>query len=588
MTLRATCLLALLLAPSAHAEKAGPPTSFADVVNVEIVNVEVTVSDRDGHPVTGLRAADFELLENGKPVPISNFSAIEGRRRTLEERISVEGGAPEVEVSTEPAAQAPSGIVVYVDNTNLSPFNRNRLLGYVSDFLKTRLAAGDRAMLVTFNGSVEVKRPFSSDWKALEEGFREIAEMPISDQGPYARSRQLVERIVQMQQMYEEGGRHELCSTILTEMIKTDAQATYNEVQSALEAIGTVTDSLAGVPGRKHMLHVSDGIPLNPGQDAFELFNQMCGGGGVREGVPLSYDPLDLEPAERMNAEFSALDATRFSALGLFKRLTERANASGVTFYTLDASGHGTTAAGDASVGDRRQTYQSVDRVRRANLQDSLMLIASETGGRAILNTTDFAPVLAEIGQELDTYYSLGYRLAGEPGGGARTLAVKVKRDGVTVRYRKSFEAKSASEQVADRTLGTLLFGIEDNPLGITLEVGEPVALDGSLFSVPIRVKIPIGKLTLLPQDGKHVGKLSLQVGARDRDGRLAPVRRIEIPLAIPDAQIAVARTKLYLYEVKMLMRAGDHAVAVGLSDELGQVASYTQLSVPVAASPAP
>src|SRR5688572_24346482 len=44
---------------------------------VDIVQLDVTVLDRDRRPITGLNAADFTVLENGKPRPIQAFSSVD-------------------------------------------------------------------------------------------------------------------------------------------------------------------------------------------------------------------------------------------------------------------------------------------------------------------------------------------------------------------------------------------------------------------------------------------------------------------------------------------------------------------------------
>ena len=108
------------------------------------------------------------------------------------------------------------------------------------------------------------------------------------------------------------------------------------------------------------------------------------------------------------------------------------------------------------------------------------------------------------------------------------------------------------------------------------------VVLDGSLHVVPIRLRIPLGKITLLADAGEHRGQLTVYVAGRDRRGRLSPVRSAPVPIRIPSPEIARARGQLYYYEVKMLMRQGDHSVAVGVHDELGQIASYMSEDVMV------
>ena len=44
---------------------------------VDVVDLDVSVFDKDRHPVRGLTAADFTVLEDGKPQPIVAFSAVD-------------------------------------------------------------------------------------------------------------------------------------------------------------------------------------------------------------------------------------------------------------------------------------------------------------------------------------------------------------------------------------------------------------------------------------------------------------------------------------------------------------------------------
>lgn len=603
---------ATLLAAAASAAGEEVALPFSETVSVEIVNLDVYVRDRSGEPVTGLRAADFELYEDGKPVPVSNFYAVDGGRRVAEENLGVEGAAAPEQPSAPPDA-GPSFLVAFVDNHNLSAFHRNRALDQLEDFLRRRMNEGDLVMLASYDGAVRVEQKPTSSSREVAAAIARLKVMAMVDAGPEVRQRRMLEELVAAQlsvtgplgfstvgQEAEDAGGpdqprvaqgglrefgHRPCESLLGELARNYARSIREDVRRTLEALGQFTDSLAGLPGRKSVLYLSDGLPLVPGQEAFELLHQLCGGGASTAGVAGAVNDATLLGPEALNVQALQLEAASFSAAELFRRLTERANGNGVTFFTLEATGPRPPSSSLAETESRYLTFQSVDFVQRANFQDSLSVMAAETGGQAVLNAGDLGSALAAIASDLDSFYSLGYRLTGPAGGDvARRIEVKVKRPGVEVRYRRSLHLKTGEQRLADLTVGSLLFGVEDNPLGLTLEVGEPVALDGTLFSVPIRVSIPLGKLTLLPRDGSHVGRLSLQVGARDRQGRLAPVRAAAIPISIPDARLAEARGKLYLYEVKMLMRAGDHAVAVGLRDEIGAVASFLLAEVPVAA----
>ena len=53
----------------------GPLPTFR--TGVDIVEIDVTVLDKDRHPVKGLTAEDFTILDRGKPQPIVAFSAVD-------------------------------------------------------------------------------------------------------------------------------------------------------------------------------------------------------------------------------------------------------------------------------------------------------------------------------------------------------------------------------------------------------------------------------------------------------------------------------------------------------------------------------
>src|SRR5262245_48478734 len=66
----------LLLSPALYAQSAVPPLTAR--VEVQVVNVDVTVTDTDGKPVMNLTKDDFEIFEDGRPQKITNFYAFEG------------------------------------------------------------------------------------------------------------------------------------------------------------------------------------------------------------------------------------------------------------------------------------------------------------------------------------------------------------------------------------------------------------------------------------------------------------------------------------------------------------------------------
>src|SRR5436305_13990720 len=73
-------LVPALLASPARAQVNAGQAPFFEQVEVDVVNVDVRATDASGQPVTGLGKGDFELLEDGRPVSITNFEAVTGDR----------------------------------------------------------------------------------------------------------------------------------------------------------------------------------------------------------------------------------------------------------------------------------------------------------------------------------------------------------------------------------------------------------------------------------------------------------------------------------------------------------------------------
>jgi len=63
-------------APAAAAKASNGNPGFGEVIEINVINVDVSATDDKGRPVTGLKKGDFELLEDGKPIAISNFETI--------------------------------------------------------------------------------------------------------------------------------------------------------------------------------------------------------------------------------------------------------------------------------------------------------------------------------------------------------------------------------------------------------------------------------------------------------------------------------------------------------------------------------
>lgn len=537
-------------APTADAaeedgEATEPEELFFDVVDVNVINVEAYVTDKKGNRILGLKKEDFELEVDGKPVAVTNFYAVEEGKAQIEEgpqylrEEEVEDDDPIIEEEPEVPAEQKLHLVIYVDNFNLKPFSRNRAFGYIRTFLRTRLRPGDEVMLVSYDRSLHTRHPFTSDPELIASGLYDLEEMSAHAVHSDSDRKDILEQIYEADDLLSMRGR-----------ASQYAGSLFNDISFTITALKDLVENLAGLPGRKAILYVSDGLPMRPAEDIYHALNDRFGDSSVLS------------------------EAFRYDATRDYQELTAKANANRVTFYTLEAAGLRTYSYIDAS------NFQAnggalIDQVHFSNLQQSLQFMAEETGGMAILNTNNFGPPLDRVADDFSTYYSLGFS-SSSSSGRYHSIKIKIKgRNDFKVRIRDGYRSKTIDSRVAETTLAALHYGFEQNQLGVELEMGRETLGEKRYYMVPIQIKIPIDNLSLIPQDDVYRGRIRLFIGAKDSDGGVAPVQDLPIPIDIPSDQYKQARGAFYKYSITLQMRRGRQVVAVGVRDEIGSVTSY-------------
>lgn len=513
---------------------------FVESIDVDVVNVEVYVTDKRGNRTLGLTKEDFELYVDGRPVPITNFYSVAGSAGSEGEPAAVNRAHPlEPAASSSPPEDQRLHLVVYIDNFNLRQSSRNRTLRAVRTFLRTRLGPSDRVMLVSYDRSLHVRHPFTSDVDRILRQLHEI-EGALALASQLAGQRQdLIERI-EVAEGYQEVLGH--ASNLAFEI--------ENDMRSSLRALEEQVTALSGLPGRKAILYVSDGLPMFPGRDLFELL-----------GEKLDYPNPMLEVFQH--------DLTRD-----FARLTGAANAHRVTFYTLDAEGLRVSSYMDASKlasGSARG-----DQIHLENIQSPLRFMARETGGLAILDTNDALPMLERVAEDFTSYYSLGFMPATIDESRDRKIKVRLlgAHKDLRVRVRKSFRGKSVETRMRQSTLATLAFGYQNNSLAAELSVGSHDRQDDGTYLVSVQVRIPISRLTFLPLEATHRGRVRLFVAAQDSKGQVSDVSDAALPIEIPREEWDRRREDWQTFEFKLQMRGGQHRLALGVRDEIGATTS--------------
>ncbi len=557
------------------AQEAQPESGFYETVEVNVINVEVFVTDKKGNPITDLTLADFALFEDGEPVEITNFYTVTaGRPPAAAPAAALAPAAAQPPPAAAPAPQEQRlTVVLFVDHANLFPHNQRKvleLLGEASWFQPTNR---DRVMVVSHrgHGGVEVVQAMTDDPQQLAAALVRVGEIPAAGAHVMADLSRLARDMMEFGQEAAPvelgGGVVGMGSDgspdpgILMENILNFSRQEYGKSRATLAALERFVDSLAGLPGRKALVYVSDGMSLRPAEALLQVFNNQFEGGG---GSSLA------------TSESANTDATP-----MFRRLSDHANANRVTFYTLLAGG------GDARHISLTETQRTVGRVwgervnavAQANMREPMEMIAAATGGLAFVQPKTFEADLERLRNDFETFYSLGYSRPYSGSGKKHEIEVRVGDKKLRVRHREAYREKTSEELMSDRTLSALLFEVDGNPLEVRLEFGAEKAGKKGITLVPVTVKFPIARLLLMPRETHHEGQVSIFVAARDGEGRTSPVQKVPMPIRIPNEQLLTALSQVASFNVTLQMRDGEHSVVVGVRDELGDVESTTRAS---------
>ena len=598
----------LILLPSAllAQEPAAPPpadegpspwqTIFGETVEVNVVNVEVVVTDADGKPVHGLKPQDFVVLEDGKPIEVSNFYEVSAGEVVplVSEGYSEEEAAGKDETTIVTGEDAPGreplSMILFVDNTNISPTNREKLFQDLKAFLTESWRDDLRVMLASNERSLVIHQGFTQDRQQVLSAIDEIAASATNSLALDAERRQLIRDIAEIN--VEEGsGLFNTTRGLVgatdqdqaTLIIENQISNVINQIRGyteqrlqwyrgSLAVLSQMIDTAAGLPGRKMVVYISDGLSLRPGQALFDAaarrFEAMANAPNL-----LSQDQND----------------DRYSLMNELQAVLAQANTSKVTFYTISAEGPAAnergSAATTAGAGGNFGTWDSsLGTLEQQNRQDTLIVMAQATGGRHGLNRQTISAALQGLVEDFDNHYSLGYVANRLPDGKRREIKVQLaeKRKGHDVRYRSVFRDKTSAEKVSERTLSALVLDGIGNPLEIALETREHQPQEEGLFTVPLLVRIPLGKLVLVPGAKEHQAKVSLYVAVKDEQGRTSQVQQHLCPIRIPNEELLTALGRSGTCGVRLLMRGGEQRIAVSVRDDLAAVESTARMDLNV------
>jgi VWFA-related protein len=374
--------------------------------------VDVIVSDRKAQPVTNLTEADFEVLEDGKPVKIEQFKLIKVDGNP------VPGGPPPKQIRNrndeelEAARDDVRIFVFFMDDYHVRKANSMSVRTPLIRFIQQQLRPSDMI------GIMYPLQPIS-DVQLTRDHEKIVNAINTFDGRKFDYTpRNIVEQ------------NYARYSTDQVERIRNDV------VMGALQGLATRLGSLR--EGRKSIIFVSEG------------FTAMLPPQMRRMDASAPANPIETAAASRVQDSSREITSEWFGQMDVYSRLRDVydvANRNNTAVYALDPRGLAPFEYGFDDIPFGPPPTFATDRRALQMTQDTLRVLSEESDGRAIVNRNTLEQGLADMVRDSSFYYLLGYTSSKSGNDGKfHPISVKVKRSGVDVRARKGYWALTPAD----------------------------------------------------------------------------------------------------------------------------------------------
>ena len=501
----------------------------------ELVLVNVTVRDKNGKFVQGLKPEDFTILEDNRPQRVVSFD-VENVDAVPALDVAQANPLPESAPGPTnlPAADASTQfkdrrlIILFFDLSAMEPDEIDHAVTSAEHYVDTQMAPADLVSIVSLGSSLLVNQDFTTDHALLKKQLAQFSSG--SGQG------------------FEGSTTGTTEGTPDTGQPFTADDTEYNifNTDRRLEALRSVAEKLSHVQQKKSLIYFSSGM-----------------------------DRTGIENQSELRAAVNA------------------AVRSNMAIYTMDMRGlQALVAGGEAQSASLRgvSAYSGQSTLNALNsnftTQETLVTLASDTGGRAFLDSNDFSKIFKGVQQDTSTYYLLGYHSTNTARDGRyRHIVVKTSQPGVKIDYRRGYYApadyqhstKDDKERQLEEELASEL-PATDLPLYLGVAYFR---LDGNKFYVPISLVVPGSQIPFVRSSDRD--KATLDVIGMVLDSEHHPLNRIRDTVKLAVSTSTEVQKKNVQYDTGMSLLSGKyHLKFVVRENQTGRMGSFeTDINVP-------
>jgi VWFA-related protein len=529
------------------------PRVSGETVEVSIVNLDVVVTDAKGHRVTGLTKNDFEILEDGKPQPISNFA--EYRNGT---EPAVEASRVGASANAVPAPRR--ALLVWIDALSLPPFKVEPVFSALKSSLHSLVRPQDTVLIASWRRHLIIEQPFTSDLARIDAAIDRVEKLSVGREDDSAT--EIRREQAQLTQFLEDVAARTNTtftpdSSDLTQTFDIEALAEIIkwEMKEKTKAMSALLSALPP-ESRKAMILLSD------------RFSEYAGAESMY--ATTNSGPLPNEYRDKYNTH------------GMMQSVIDTAAARGVTIYAMYPPGLNTQTynlaevSGVPSLG--MQNFGAPNRTLQ-NEMAPLMAIAKATGGTSEWNSADVAKALPAIADDLESYYSLAYRVPPRHDNKRHHVVVRAKNRAYTARSAHEILERSDATAMHDAVVATLYTDSLRQEIPIEVQRGKPQRKGKLRFMIPVKVTIPVSKLLTIPDGRAKKGAFTVYVASAHSVGAVGDVTKQTVPFTIPPDKAGVAT---FTYTFDLVTDFLTERVVIAVLDEVSKETGYVRIDMPV------
>jgi VWFA-related protein len=505
-------------------------------MSARLVIETVTVKDKQGKSVAGLTDKDFTVTEDGVAQKIS-FCEYQSLPETTTVLPPTPAGGEDIKIynklgRTQISGETPGQVMykdkrllaLYFDMTAMPPTDQMRALEAAQKFVREDMTTADLVSIMQYAGQgVEVLQDFTSDRNRLLS----IMETMVVGEG----------------QGNDEAANDDSSADTGAAFGQDDSEFNIFTTDRQLAALQTAAEMLGRLNEKKIMIPFASGLNLNGLDNQAQM--HATEDAAIKAGV-----------------SFWMIDSRGLVAMAPMGNATQ-GSPGGSAMYTGGSS--------SAMVSNFQRS------------QDTLYALATDTGGKAFLDSNDLAQGIVQAQKSVSNYYIIGYYTTNTAlNGKFRKIKVTLGADAeAKLDYRQGYFAGKewGKFNTADKERQLEDALMQQDPwveLTVAVELNY-FQLNKAEYYVPVMVKVPGSELVLAKKRGAEQANIDFVGEIKDDYGGTTVTNMREfIPAKLSDKTAEQLATRPIEYSSGYTLLPGKYTIKVlARDDATGKIGTF-------------